>query len=469
MIKTTYIGHACLLIQSQNCTMLTDPVWFDPHWEEINVLCPSIVLDFEKVPQVDVLNISHIHMDHFDVRTLAYLRNSKILSPDVKVFAPDDDIMLEIMRELDYAEIEVVEDFRPYKVKDITLTYTPSILPKGEPPEHGFLIEDGEVTIWNQVDSVVTPQVIEYIYKFCEQIDLAHVRFETLLEGNFVFHQPLKLPFVEYQSFLKMVKMLKPKFILPGSAAFRYSDEFGFLNNFSFPTSPQQFLIDLAEFCPEVKRSAFAHGDVVEISKHGVKILPQDSDFVRTDANDKSIVEFKPVAAVPPIKTLTKEKAAHEKQRQEVITFVEEEMVDQLLQTEMAEVWLHWKISYQLEVFGAEGCSYIWTIDFSEEPKVQRGRTAKVNMYEGIACSELYGLIQKKANWDFIGGSAQYRTFHNIYKVENGGFQYYPQEKRFPQPLRVIFPNDREMKIEQFMKDVRRWKNKAPPVGISVS
>ncbi|MEE1550749.1 MAG: MBL fold metallo-hydrolase, partial [Nitrospinaceae bacterium] len=73
MITTTYVGHACLLIQSKNCTMLTDPIWFDPHWEEINVLCPSIVLDFEKIPQVDILNISHIHMDHFDVRTLAYL------------------------------------------------------------------------------------------------------------------------------------------------------------------------------------------------------------------------------------------------------------------------------------------------------------------------------------------------------------------------------------------------------------
>ena len=165
MIRTTYIGHACLLIQSKNCTVLTDPVWFDPHWEEINVLFPSIILDLDKVPQVDILNISHIHMDHFDVRTLAYLRNSKILSPDVTVFAPDDDVMLEIMRELDYKEIQVVEAFKPYKIKDITLTFTPSILPAGEPPEHGFLIHDGEVTIWNQVDSVVTPPVIKYIQK----------------------------------------------------------------------------------------------------------------------------------------------------------------------------------------------------------------------------------------------------------------------------------------------------------------
>lgn len=460
MIRTTYIGHACLLIQSRDCTLLTDPVWFDPHWEEINVLCPSIILDLEKVPQVDILNISHIHMDHFDVRTLAYLRNSKILSPDVRVFAPDDDIMLEILRELDYKEIEVVEAFEPKKIKDITLTYTPSILPKGEPPEHGFLVNDGEVTIWNQVDSVVTPPIIQYIHKLYNQLDLAHVRFETLLEGNFSFNQPLKLPFSEYHSFLKMVKMLGPQFILPGSAAFRYIDEFGFLNSVSFPTSPQQFVADLEEYCPEVKASSFVHGDVAEISRQGVKILPQSSDFVRINKNDKSVVEFKPVAEIPPIRTLTQDKAAHEEQRQEVIKFVEEELVDKLLAHPMAEVWQHWKVSYQLEVFGFQGCSDIWTIDFAKEPKAQRGRTGRINLYEAIACSELYGLILKKANWDFIGGSAQYRTFHNVYKVENGVFNYYQQENAFPQPLKEIFPNDREMKIEQFMKDVRRWKNK---------
>ena len=49
MIKTTLVGHACLLIQSKETTILTDPVWFDYLWEEINVLCPSVVLEKDKV------------------------------------------------------------------------------------------------------------------------------------------------------------------------------------------------------------------------------------------------------------------------------------------------------------------------------------------------------------------------------------------------------------------------------------
>ena len=80
MIKTTLIGHACLLIQSRETTILTDPTWFDTLWEEINVLCPSIVLQKDKVPPVDVLYLSHRHQDHFDVRTLAYLPKTAMVS-----------------------------------------------------------------------------------------------------------------------------------------------------------------------------------------------------------------------------------------------------------------------------------------------------------------------------------------------------------------------------------------------------
>ena len=100
MLKTTLIGHASLLIQSKETTILTDPVWFDYLWEEINVLCPRTELDKDTIPPVDVLFLSHRHQDHFDVRTLAYLkRNNRILKPDARIMAPNDDILLEVLKE----------------------------------------------------------------------------------------------------------------------------------------------------------------------------------------------------------------------------------------------------------------------------------------------------------------------------------------------------------------------------------
>jgi len=141
MIKTTLIAHASMLIQSNKTTILTDPVWFDYLWEEVNVLCPSIKLDLKKIPPIDVLNISHRHQDHFDVRTLAYLaRNDSILKPNATILAPKDDLLIDVLKELNYKNIVIVEDFKPIKIEDVTLTPTPSLNEGDYFPEHGFLL-----------------------------------------------------------------------------------------------------------------------------------------------------------------------------------------------------------------------------------------------------------------------------------------------------------------------------------------
>ena len=103
--------------------------------------------------------------------------------------------------------------------------------------------------------------------------------FFLYLEGNFTHHKALSVPFDEYSSFFKVASALRPKFVVPGSAAFRYRDELAFLNRYSFPTTPEQFLADLAAFCPDIKSSTFFSGDVAHITKDGVKIERQASRF----------------------------------------------------------------------------------------------------------------------------------------------------------------------------------------------
>jgi L-ascorbate metabolism protein UlaG (beta-lactamase superfamily) len=170
-----------MLIQSNKTTILTDPVWFDYLWEEVNVLCPSIKLDLEKIPPIDVLNISHRHQDHFDVRTLAYLaQNDSILKPNATILAPKDDILIDVLNELNYKNIVIVEDFKSIKIEDVTLTPTPSLNEGDYFPEHGLLVNDGEVTIWNQVDTVVSPDIISHMHKLYGRLDFSHSRFLQL-------------------------------------------------------------------------------------------------------------------------------------------------------------------------------------------------------------------------------------------------------------------------------------------------
>lgn len=468
MIKTTLIGHACLLIQSRETTVLTDPVWFDYLWEEINVLCPRIELDKEKIPPVDVLNLSHRHQDHFDVRTLAYLeRNDRILKPDVTILAPNDDILLEVLHELEFKNVRVVADFEPIQIRDVTITPTPSLNKSSTAqdyfPEHGLLVHDGEVTVWNQVDTIVSPDIIDHIRQLYGHIDCAHARFLPLLEGNFNYHKPLELPLEEYCSFLNVVKALGPGFVLPGSAAFRYRDEFSFLNRYSFPTTQEQYLRDLKAFCPELQSSVYLSGDVAHISKDGVRIEKQGSDFIRMIEDDGHKVVFKPVLEVAPIRTQTKDPERHEREMTLIKDFVENQFLDRISKSEMLGAWRHWQVVYQLEVFGQEG-SEVWSVDFGNEPpRVQKGDIGKISIYEGVASSELSALIEGTTSWDYVALNGNYRTFNNIYRVTDGGFEIPPADKSnyVFEPLMDIFPWDRDMDREKFMKDVRRWKGKA--------
>jgi len=455
-----------MVIQSQETTILTDPVWFDYLWEEINVLCPSIVLELDKIPPVDVLNISHRHQDHFDVRTLAFLKkNDKILKPDVTILAPNDDILLDVLKELEFDNVRVVKDFEPIKINDVTITATPSRNQESTSqdyfPEHGLLVHDGEVTIWNQVDTLVSPEIIQRIKEMYSQIDLAHGRFLPLLEGNFSYNKPFNLPFDEYASFLNMIKGLAPKFVVPGSAAFRYRDEFSFMNHFTFPTTPEQYLKDLSLYCPEVKGSTFLPGDVAHVLPEGVTIKRQESGFVRVKEDDSYKVAFKPVLEVTPIKTRTTDPKQYAEEMETVRDFIENHLLDRLLKSEILAGWRHWQMVYQLEVFGQDGAQ-VWSIDFgAPELTVQKGGLSKINLYEGIASSELFQLIKKTTSWDYVALCSNYRTFNNIYRVVNGSLEYYPSDKinHVLEPLMEAFPADLEMDREKYMKDVRRWKN----------
>ena len=466
MIKTTLVGHACLLIQSKETTILTDPVWFDYLWEEINTLCPSITLNKDKVPPLDVLNISHRHQDHFDVRTLAYLvKNEKILTPDTLVLAPQDNLLLDILNELEFKNIKVVTDFEPIKVKDVTITPTPSrnqLSSAEDPfPEHGLLVNDGEVTIWNQVDSLVNPEIIQQVGELYGQIDFFHSRFVPLIEGNLSYNKPLTLPISEYCTFLNIVKALNPRFVVPGSAAFRYRDELLFMNQVSFPITQDQFLRDLEAFCPEVPKASFFPGDIAHISKEIIEIKKQSSDFVQVREDDSHLITFKPHAYVPVITTQTTDPTEYKREMQVVDDFIGNCLLERVLKSELLEGWKHWQIVYQLEVFGQDK-PQAWTVDFSQsgEPKLHKGDIGKINIYEGISSSELCALVEGKTSWDYVTLCGNYRTFNNIYRITDGRFELPPEDKSnyALEPLMDIFPWDRDMDRQKFMRDIKRWK-----------
>ena len=75
-INVTLVGHATTLIQINGFNILTDPVWSDrvgpcSFFGPKRISQPGI--EFEKLPHIDLVLISHDHYDHLDLPTINLL------------------------------------------------------------------------------------------------------------------------------------------------------------------------------------------------------------------------------------------------------------------------------------------------------------------------------------------------------------------------------------------------------------
>lgn len=75
-LRATIVGHASVLIQSGGINVLTDPVWSE-RASPLSFAGPRRVwapgIDFESLPHIDAVLLSHNHYDHLDLATLRRL------------------------------------------------------------------------------------------------------------------------------------------------------------------------------------------------------------------------------------------------------------------------------------------------------------------------------------------------------------------------------------------------------------
>jgi predicted metal-dependent RNase len=72
----TWVGHACFLIQLDGMNILTDPVYAD-RASPVQFAGPKRVraqgIEWDSLPRIDLVLISHNHYDHLDLETLEKL------------------------------------------------------------------------------------------------------------------------------------------------------------------------------------------------------------------------------------------------------------------------------------------------------------------------------------------------------------------------------------------------------------
>jgi N-acyl-phosphatidylethanolamine-hydrolysing phospholipase D len=77
-IQVTWLGHACFLVQMDGMAILTDPVWSDrctpvDGFGPVRYRPPPCKLT--ELPPIDIVLISHNHVDHLDLFTVRCLGN----------------------------------------------------------------------------------------------------------------------------------------------------------------------------------------------------------------------------------------------------------------------------------------------------------------------------------------------------------------------------------------------------------
>ena len=86
-LRVSYVGHASVLVQCGGLNFLTDPVWSD-RCSPVTWAGPKRVnppgIDFEALPKIDAVLLSHNHYDHLDLHTLRRLHDrdgTSIITP----------------------------------------------------------------------------------------------------------------------------------------------------------------------------------------------------------------------------------------------------------------------------------------------------------------------------------------------------------------------------------------------------
>jgi len=118
-----WIGHATYLINKDNLTILTDPV-FSKRASPIRLAGPKRLIPpaipIDKLPKIDVITVSHNHYDHLDLRSLKKIYKA---NPNAIFLVPKGD-----KRRLERRGIENVIEFlwwEEIEIKGSKFTFTP--------------------------------------------------------------------------------------------------------------------------------------------------------------------------------------------------------------------------------------------------------------------------------------------------------------------------------------------------------
>ncbi len=172
-MKVEYISHACLLIDTGNVRIATDPWFAGPAYSQQWYVFPKPV-HAQAVETAEVIAISHGHEDHFHARTLRGLSNKS-----AQVFYPLSWFggAKEFIHSLGFPNVTEAVSWRKYRLsKNTSITYV------ANGHDNIMVIESGNEVLVNVNDALhsESPATIEF---FIDEICRRWPRIDVLFCG----------------------------------------------------------------------------------------------------------------------------------------------------------------------------------------------------------------------------------------------------------------------------------------------
>ena len=165
-MRIIFLGQACYLIEIDGKRVLTDPWLTDPIFEGLIERQPPFEFGVGDLPPLDLLAITHGHLDHFNAPTLAQLPDKSIpvVHPPVRFTDLDQNL-----RRLGFSDLHARKDYEPFVLDTVSITPTPS---RGVLDECAYLISGKGGSFWNGADAPQEANVIEENFARLGSVDV---------------------------------------------------------------------------------------------------------------------------------------------------------------------------------------------------------------------------------------------------------------------------------------------------------
>jgi L-ascorbate metabolism protein UlaG (beta-lactamase superfamily) len=345
---------------SSGC-FLTDPVLFDPFEEGTVVSCPRRDVHLDHLPELRGIVVSHRHLDHFDVPSLAALDRR------TPVFCPPDALVQYGLKQLGFNDLRPLEPFVPHYVDTLKLLPTPSL--NRNVMECGLVFQDATGTLFNQVDTVLGPADVQRLRQDAGEPDV-HLAMYASQQFGF-FESKRDYTAATYAINLNIALLLGAGCVVPASAGFRFADELDWLNRHVFPIRAEQFAADLQRLRPGQRTEIVQPGDRLTMASGQVSVERQVAEYVTLLEADTHRLTYDPSAPVPPLQE-TNSSGYGIRGMQELVQGVLESGLPQYLNQsisspeEVAWQYAQHGVIYQVEVVFPDDTRY-WVYHFDRQ------------------------------------------------------------------------------------------------------